>query len=388
MEKQDLYATLGVPRDATPDAIKKAYRKLALKYHPDKNPGDTQAEEQFKKIAAAYDVLSDPQKKQQYDLTGHVGPMPGGGGGGPRSYTTYTYATEDDILNKYGEFFRGTSFSGMFHGAGARGSRKRRGTDLKIKLTLTLQDIAKGVEKKIKISHYITCTACKGNGAKNGTEITTCSRCNGIGVVRKVTNTFLGAMETQSLCDTCQGIGKVITTPCDTCKGDGRLQKEEIIPIKIPAGVKKGMQLSMQGYGNVPSQGGMPGDLIIMIDEKEDPLLQREGNNIHYQLHISFIEAVLGTEREIPTLTGQAKIKLEPGTQSGKILRLARKGIRDIEGYGQGDQLVHIQVWTPEKVTKAEKEILEKLKESPNFTPHVKKQDKNFFEKIKSLFKD
>ena len=383
MAKQDYYEILGVPRDATADTIKKTYRKLALQYHPDKNPGDSHAEEKFKKIAEAYDILGDPKKKQQYDLTGHVGATQGGGGNG--TYTTYTYTTDEDLLNQYGEFFKGTSFGEMFQGGRTR-SRKKKGSDLKIKLTLTLQDIAQGVEKKIKFNHYVSCTACKGNGSKNGTAISNCSRCNGIGAMRKITNTFLGAMETQSMCDSCQGTGKVIITPCDICKGDGIVQKEDIIPINIPPGVKKGLQLVMRGYGNVPPKGGIAGNLIILIDEKEDPVLQREGNNIHYQLHISFIEAVLGTEKEIPTLTGNTKIKLEPGAQSGKILRLVRKGIKDIEGYGQGDQLVHIQVWTPEKVTKAEKEILEKLKESPNFTPQIKKQDKNFFEKIKSIF--
>ncbi len=382
MPKQDYYQILGVTRDATADTIKKTYRKLALKYHPDKNPGNKNAEEKFKEIAEAYDVLGDPKKKQQYDLTGNVGPTSSRGNGG---YTTYTYTTQEDLFNKYGEFFQGTSFENMFKGGSNRG-KKRKGSDLKIKLTLTLEEIAQGVEKKIKLNHYISCTACKGNGSKNGTERSTCARCNGTGAIRKVTNTFLGAIEMQSICDTCEGIGKIITTPCDICKGEGIVQKEDIIPIKIPAGVRKGLQFVMRGYGNVPEKGGIAGDLIILIDEKEDPVLQREGNNIHYQLHISFVEAVLGTEREVPTLDGNTKIKLPPGTQSGKILRLVRKGIKDIEGHGQGDQLIHIQVWTPEKITKAEKEILEKLKESPNFTPEIKKQDKNFFEKIKSLF--
>ncbi len=387
MENKDLYAILGVSRDAKPDTIKKAYRSLALKYHPDKNPGDKHAEEQFKKIAEAYDVLSDPQKKQQYDLTGHVGAMPGGGGRGQRGYTTYTYATEEELFNKYGEFFQGTGFADMFSGTGRR-ARKQKGSDLQIKLTLTLQDIAQGVSKKIKLNRYITCQACKGNGAHNGTEIATCSKCQGIGEIRKVTNTFLGAMATQSICDACHGTGKIIKKPCATCKSEGRIQQEDVITIDIPAGVKKGMRLTMRGYGHAPEKGGIPGNLHIIIDETEDPVLQREGNNIHYQLHISFIEAVLGTEKEIPTLKGTAKIKLEPGTQSGKILRLARKGIQNIEGYGQGDQLVHVQVWTPEQITKEEKTILEKLKASPNFAPQEKKQDKTFFEKIKSLFKD
>lgn len=387
MANKDLYAILGVPRDATSNTIKKAYRKLALKYHPDKNPGDKEAEEQFKKIAEAYDVLSDPQKKQQYDLTGHVGSMPGGGERGQRGYTTYTYATEEELFNKYGEFFQGTGFADMFSGASRR-ARKQKGSDLQIKLTLTLQDIAQGISKKIKLNRYVTCQSCQGNGAHNGTEISTCSKCQGIGEVRKVTNTFLGTMATQSICDACQGTGQIIKKPCTTCKSEGRIQQEDVITFDIPAGVKKGMRLTMRGHGHAPKKGGIPGNLLILIDEKEDALLQREGNNIHYQLHISFIEAVLGTEKEIPTLKGTANIKLEPGTQSGKILRLARKGIQDIEGYGQGDQLVHIQVWTPEQITKEEKAVLEKLKASPNFTPQEKKQDKTFFEKIKSLFKD
>jgi molecular chaperone DnaJ len=383
MAKQDYYEILGVKRDSTPEIIKKAYRELALKYHPDKNPGNASAEEQFKKIAEAYDILSDPQKKQEYDHTGHVGGRRGAGHGSTRS--RHTYATAEDILNQYGDIFQGTSFSEFFKDA--NGSvRKKKGSDLHLKLTLTLQDIAQGVEKKIKLNRYVTCKDCKGNGAQQGTAISTCSQCKGSGKVKKVANTFLGAIETQSICDVCEGTGRSITTPCNTCQGDGRIQAEDIIPITIPAGVKKGMQLEMRGHGNVPIRGGIAGNLIILIDEKEDSVLQREGNNIHYQLNISFIEAVLGTEKEIPTISGNTKIKLEPGTQSGKILRLVRKGIQELGGYTKGDQLIHIQVWTPEKITKEEKDVIEKLRESPNFTPQVKKQDKNFFEKIKSLF--
>jgi molecular chaperone DnaJ len=383
MAKRDYYEVLGVKRGATVEEIKKAYRQLALKYHPDKNPGNPKAEEQFKEIAEAYEVLSDPEKRQQYDLLGHEG-MRGQAQGGSQTY----YRTED-VFSRYSDIFEGTPFESFFQGTRAHTQpRTRQGSDLQIKLKLTLHEIATGVEKKIKIKRYVTCKTCGGNGAQHGTALSTCSHCRGAGEVRRVASTLVGQVVTQSICGVCHGTGKVIKTPCDICHGEGRIYAEEIINIKIPAGVKQGMQLSMPRNGNVPPHGGIPGDLLIAIEEKEDPVLKREGNNIYYQLHISFPEAVFGVQKEVPTLQGTTQIKLGPGTQSGKILRLRGKGIKDIEGYGQGDQLIYIQVWIPEKLTKEEKAILETLKNSPNFVPQPGKQEKSFFEKVKSLFKD
>ena len=381
MAKRDYYEILGVSRTATAEDIKKAYRQIALKYHPDKNPNNPAAEEKFKEAAEAYEVLSNPEKRQKYDYLGHDGVR------GQAYSGSHTQA--EDIFNRYSEVFGGTPFEGFFRGAGGHTQRQRQtrqGTDLRIKLKLTLQEIAVGVDKKIKIKRHIACSSCGGNGAQHGTALTTCANCQGTGETRRVMNTLLGQVITHAICGACQGSGKTITTPCNICKGEGRLYAEEVVSIKIPAGVSAGMQLSMRGKGNMPPHGGIPGNLLIVIEEKEDELLKREGNNIHYQLYISFLEAVSGADKEVPTLTGTVKVKLTPGTQSGKILRLRGKGIRDIEGYGQGDQLIHVQVWTPQKLTKEEKETLESFKDSPNFIPQPGKQEKNFFEKFKSMF--
>ncbi|ACE06335.1 hypothetical protein Aasi_0979 [Candidatus Amoebophilus asiaticus 5a2] len=379
MAKQDYYEILGIKKDATTDEIKKAYRQIALKYHPDKNPNNPEAEEKFKAAAEAYEVLSNPEKRQRYDYLGHDGMR-------EQAYRG-SYTQAEDIFGRYSNIFEGTPFESFFQG-GRSQQQTRQGSDLRIKLKLTLQEIASGVEKKIKIKRYITCQTCGGNGAQNGTELSTCNTCKGTGEVHRVANTLLGQVVTHSTCSVCHGAGKIITTPCNTCKGEGRIYAEEVVNIKIPAGVTQGMQLSMRGKGNMPPHGGVPGDLLIAIEEKEDDVLKREGKDIHYQLYISFIEAVFGAEKEVPTLSGNVKIKLEPGTQSGKILRLRGKGIKEVDGYGQGDQLVHIQVWTPDKLNKEEREILEKLKDSSNFIPQPGKQEKNFFEKFKSLFRN
>jgi molecular chaperone DnaJ len=379
MAKKDYYEILGVKRDATAEEIKKAYRQIALKYHPDRNPDDPTAEEKFKEAAEAYEVLSNPEKRQRYDYLGHDGMR-------EQAYRG-AHTQAEDIFGRYGDIFEGTPFESFFQGGRSQRQRHtRQGTDLRIKLKLTLEEIAQGVEKKIKIKRYVTCQSCGGNGAQNGTELSTCKNCNGTGETHKVTNTLLGQVVTHGICPICHGSGKTIITPCSTCKGEGRVYAEEIVSIKIPAGVSEGMQLSMRGKGNVPPHGGIPGDLLIVIEEKEDSVLKREGNNIHYQLYISFSEAVFGAEKEVPTISGRVKVKLPAGTQSGKILRLRGKGIKDVEGYGQGDQLIHIQVWTPQKLTKEEKEVLESIKDSPNFIPQPGKQEKNFFEKFKSMF--
>ncbi len=380
MSKRDYYEILGVSKSATADEIKKAYRKVAIKFHPDKNPDDPTAEDKFKEAAEAYEVLSNPEKRQRYDRFGHQGVNGGGFGGGMNM---------EDIFSQFGDIFGGggNPFESFFGGGGGRGQAKRRkGPNLRIKLKLTLEEVANGVEKKIKVKRHVTCKVCDGNGAKNGTSLQTCSTCGGSGQVRKVMNTMLGQMVSSSTCPNCRGEGKIVTDTCDTCKGDGRMMEEEVIPIKIPAGVSEGMQLSMSGKGNVPIRGGIPGDLLIVIEEEEHEVLKREGNNVVYDLYISFADAALGTSAEVPTIDGMVKIKIEPATQSGKILRLRGKGIQDINGYGRGDQLIHVNIWTPKQLTKEERAILEGLRNSPNFVPNPGKNEKGFFDKMKEFF--
>jgi molecular chaperone DnaJ len=379
MAKRDYYEILGLSRNATPEEIKKAYRKTAIKYHPDKNPDNPEAEELFKEAAEAYEVLSNSQKRERYDRFGHQGVGGGGFGGGSMNM--------DDIFSQFGDIFGGGSpFESFFGGGGARGTRQRRGSNLRIKLKLTLDEVSHGVEKKIKVKRYVSCDVCGGNGAKNGTALQTCSTCNGSGQTRKVVNTMLGQMVSTNTCATCGGEGKMVSQRCDNCHGEGRLMQEEVIPVQIPEGVGEGIQLSMSGKGNVPKRGGVPGDLLIVIEEAEDEHLKRDGSNIVYDLHLSFVDAVLGTDVEVPTVDGKVKIKIEPGTQSGKILRLRGKGIKDINSYGKGDQLIHVNVWTPQKVSNDEKQLLEELRQSPNFTPQPGKGDKSFFERMKEYF--
>ena len=381
MAKRDYYEILGVAQTATPEEIKKAYRKTAIKFHPDKNPDNPEAEDKFKEAAEAYEVLSDPQKRDRYDRFGHQGVGGGGFGGGGNM-------NMDDIFSQFGDIFgSGSPFESFFGGGGSgRGGRQRRGSNLRIKLKLTLDEVSHGVEKKIKVKRYISCDVCGGNGAKNGTALQTCSTCNGSGQVRKVVNTMLGQMVSTNTCPTCSGEGKIVSQRCEKCHGEGRLMEEEVIPVQIPEGVGEGMQLSMSGKGNVPKRGGVPGDLLIVIEEAEDDDLKRDGSNVIYDLHLSFTDAVLGTNLEVPTVDGKVKIKIEPGTQSGKILRLRGKGIKDINGYGKGDQLIHVNVWTPQKVTDEEKQILENWRESPNFQPQPGKSEKSFFERMKEFF--
>ena len=381
MAKKDYYDILGVSKSASEAEIKKAYRKVAIKYHPDKNPDNPEAEDLFKEAAEAYEVLSDPQKKQRYDQFGHDG-MKGGFGGGGGGMNM------DDIFSQFGDIFGGGSpFGDMFGGGGRRGGRRvRKGSDLRIRLKLSLQDVAEGVTKKIKVKRQTSCTACSGNGSKNGNSIKTCSTCNGSGTVQRVQNTMLGQMVTQATCPTCNGQGKQILEKCNVCHGEGVTPLEEVIEIKIPAGVAEGMNLTMSGKGNMPPGGGVAGDLQIVVEEEEHPELVRDGNNIVYELYISFSQACLGDSVEVPTISGRAKIKIEEGTQSGKILRLRGKGIPEVNGYGQGDQLVHVNVWTPKKLSSDEKKVLEKLSESPNFKPNPGKSDKGFFEKVKEFF--
>ncbi|MFB9864443.1 molecular chaperone DnaJ [Rufibacter immobilis] len=379
--KRDYYEVLGVAKGASADEIKKAYRKIAIKYHPDKNPDDPTAEDKFKEAAEAYEVLSDEQKRQRYDQFGHQGMNGGFGGGGGMNM--------EDIFSQFGDIFGGGGggFESFFGGGGQRGGRRvRKGSNLRIKLKLNLEEVAKGVEKKIKVKRYEACQVCDGNGSKNGASLQTCGTCQGQGQVKRVVNTMLGQMVSSSTCPTCHGEGKMVTQKCDACHGEGRQLREEVISINVPAGVADGMQLSMSGKGNVPERGGIPGDLLIQIEEEHHPTLRRDGNNVMYEQYVSFVDATLGASVEVPTIEGKVKIKIDPGTQSGKILRLRGKGIPDINGYGRGDQLIHINVWTPKNVNADERQILERLRESQNFVPNPGKNEKGFFEKMKEYF--
>ena len=368
MAKRDYYEVLGVDQSAGQDEIKKAYRKVAIKYHPDKNPDDPSAEEKFKEAAEAYEVLRDPEKKQRYDRFGHQGMNGGGFGGGGMSM--------EDIFSQFGDIFGGggSPFDSFFGGGR---SRTRKGSNLRIKLKLSLEEIANGVTKKIKVNRLVSA---------QGVTFKTCSTCGGAGQVRKVVNTMLGQMMSTNTCPACSGSGQVVDQKPPGVDSSGLEPREEVIEIKIPAGVADGMQLSMSGKGNEAPMGGVAGDLLILIEEKEDDLLKRDGNNVIYDLYVNFIDAALGTSLEVPTIDGRVKIKLEPGTQSGKILRLRGKGIKDLNGYGKGDQLIHVNVWTPKKLTPDEKKLLEQLRDSSNFQPNPDKSDKSFFERMKEFF--
>jgi len=384
--KQDYYEILGVSKTATADELKKAYRKVAMQYHPDRNPGDKAAEEKFKEAAEAYEVLSDPDKRAKYDRFGHQAFAPGQGGfGGAHA------SNMEDIFSQFGDIF-GDDIFGSFFGGGNRrsggGGRSRgvRGSNLRVKLKLTFEEAAKGVTKTIKVKKYVSCSTCGGSGAKDKGSVQTCNTCGGSGQVRKVTNTFLGQMQTVTTCPACNGEGTTITAKCGSCKGEGRVYGEEMVTVDIPAGVQEGMQLSMSGKGNAGERGGVPGDLIILIEEEAHKELQRDGLNVAFELHISFPDATFGTQVEVPTIDGRAKIKIPPGTQSGKIFRLKGKGFPDVNGYSKGDQLIHVNVWTPQNVTTEEKEMLERLGKSPNFTPQPGKSEKSFFDRVKEVF--
>lgn len=377
MSKRDYYEVLGVSKNAGEDEIKKAYRKLAIKYHPDKNPDDKAAEDKFKEAAEAYEILSNAEKRQRFDQFGHagVGGSAGGGFGGMNM---------DDIFNQFGDIFGG-AFGGFGGGGAQRGRRVNRGTNLRVKVKLALKDIANGVEKKIKVNKQVSCKTCTGSGAKNG-NYDTCRQCNGSGVITRVQQTILGAMQTQSTCSACNGEGRIIRDKCATCHGDGVVREEEVITINIPAGVAEGMQLSMQGKGNAAPRGGINGDLLIVVEEEEHPELKREGNHVLYSLNVSFPDAALGTTVEIPTIEAKAKIKIEPGTQSGKVLRLKGKGLPDVNSYGRGDQLVEISIFTPTHLSAEEKKQLEAMRESKNFEPNPSKREKGFFDRMKEYF--
>lgn len=384
-EKRDYYEVLGVDRNASAEEIKKAYRKLAIKYHPDKNPGNKEAEEKFKEAAEAYSVLSDADKKAKYDQFGHAGvdgAAPDFSGG---------FGNLNDILNDlfggaFGGGFGGFSGFGGGFGGGQRRERVYRGRDIRVRVKLTLEEIAHGVEKEISIEKNVPCKDCGGRGARNSSDIKTCPGCNGTGQVQRVVNSFLGQTVTYSTCQQCGGEGKIISNPCSTCHGTGLVRQRETIKVKIPAGVEAGMQMTVQGEGHAAKNNGINGDLLVVIEEQEHPELRREGSNLFYTKVVSIMDAVLGCEIEIPCLDGKYKVKVEPGTQSGTVVRLRGKGLPSVNSYGTGDLYVKIAVWIPKKLSREEKALFESIRNNDSFKPNPSKEDKSFFEKLKDLF--
>lgn len=388
MNKRDYYEVLGVSKTATADEIKKAYRKMAIKYHPDKNPGDKAAEEKFKEAAEAYDVLSNDEKRQRYDQFGHnMGPQgfPGGGAGG--FYSSGGFSMED-IFSQFGDIFGG-HYSGQWGGAtgGRRQARRavRKGSDLRIKVKLTLEEISKGVSKTLKIPTMVKCEHCNGTGAKDGKAFTTCHTCNGTGSVLHTQNTIFGTMQSASTCPDCQGEGKIITERCSYCNGEGVVRKEETVSFDIPAGVQEGMTLTVKGKGNAPRHGGVNGDLLVVIEEVKHPELIRDGNDVIYNLMLDIPTATLGGAVEVPTITGRARLKIAPGTQPGKVLRLRGKGLPSTEGYGTGDELINVMVYIPETLNDAEKSAMEQLRQSPNVKPTEGVKNR-IFSKLRHIF--
>lgn len=384
--KRDFYEILGVSKNSTADEIKKAYRKVAMQFHPDRNPGNRAAEEKFKEAAEAYEVLSDPEKRAQYDRFGHQAFSHGRGGG-----FSGQGMNMDDIFSQFGDIFGDDMFGSFFSGSGRRSSNSRRnrgvrGSNLRVRIKVNYEEIAKGTTKTIKVKKYVSCNTCGGSGAKDKNSSQTCKTCGGSGQVRRVQNTFLGQMQTVTTCPDCNGEGSVITNKCPSCRGEGRVYGEEMVTLEIPAGVQEGMQLSMSGKGNIGERGGAPGDLIILIEEEAHPHLNREGLNVAFDLYISFPDAVFGTQTEVPTIDGRAKIKIPAGTQSGKIFRLKGKGFPSINSNEKGDQLIQINVWTPQNISESERITLENLQESENFKPRPDKNDKSFWEKIRESF--
>ncbi|WP_333694506.1 molecular chaperone DnaJ [Flavobacterium sp.] len=371
--KKDYYEILGISKNASAEEIKKAYRKKAIEFHPDKNPGNKEAEENFKKAAEAYEILSDPDKKARYDQYGHAAFDGNGGfGGGGMNM--------DDIFSQFGDIF-GSAFGGGFSGFGGGGfgggQRRMKGSNLRIKVKLTLEEIAHGVEKKVKVKRKVQAP---------GVSYSTCSTCNGSGQVLRVTNTILGRMQTATTCHVCGGSGQTLSSKPAGADAQGMILEDETVSIKIPAGVVNDMQLKVSGKGNDAPGNGIPGDLIVAIEEVEHEFLKREGENLHYDLYISVAEAALGVSKEIDTVGGKVRIKLEEGIQSGKILRLKGKGIPSLNSYGNGDLLVHINVWTPKTLNREQRQFFEKMLTDENFIPHPEKSDKSFFEKVKDMF--
>ena len=380
MSKRDYYEVLGVSKTATDDEIKKAYRKMALKYHPDKNPDDKEAEEKFKEAAEAYDVLSNADKRARYDQFGHsMGGQQGFGGFGGGGFSM------EDIFSQFGDIFGGR-FSGQWGGAtGGRGRRVNRGSDLRIKVKLTLEEIAKGASKTLKIPTLVKCEHCEGTGAKDGKSFSTCSTCNGTGTVIHTQNTFLGPMQSTSTCPSCNGEGKIITEKCSHCNGEGVNRQETTVSFNIPAGVADGMIFTVRGKGNAPRRGGVNGDLLVVIEEVAHPDLIRDGNDVIYNLMLDIPTATLGGSVEVPTITGKARVKIAPGTQPGKVLRLRGKGLPSTEGYGTGDELINIMVYIPENLNSEEKAIFERLQTSENIKPNENTKNR-IFSNLRHIF--
>ena len=389
MAKRDYYEILGVEKSANADEIKKAYRKAAIKFHPDKNPGDKEAEEKFKEAAEAYDVLSNPDKRARYDQFGHAGMNGAGGAGGFGGGFGGGFSMED-IFRNFGDIFGG-HFGGGFGGFGGfggdAGQRVNRGSDLRIKVTLSLKEIVNGTTKKLKINKLTACDKCGGSGAKDSNSYSTCPTCGGSGRVTEVVNTFFGRTQTVTTCKQCGGEGKIITTPCEKCSGNGTIKAEEVVEVKIPAGVGEGMQLSVNGKGNAARHGGVNGDLLVLIEEQNDPDFTRDGNDLIYNLNITIPTAVLGGEVEVPTVDSKVKIKIEAGTHAGKILRLRGKGIPDLNGYGRGDQLIVIDITIPSKITNDERKLFEQLAEKPSFKKAESVKNQNIFDRMHNFFR-
>ncbi|MCW3125296.1 MAG: dnaJ [Bacteroidetes bacterium] len=395
MAKRDYYEVLGVPKGASADEIKKAYRKEALKYHPDRNQGNKEAEEKFKVAAEAYEILGDDQKRARYDQYGHAADNMGQGGGFHGGGMNV-----EDIFRNFGDIFGGGNRAGgggfdpfeSFFGGGSSGGQRqrgRKGSNLRIRIKMSLSEVANGAKKTIKVKKHVPCHTCHGSGAKDASSVTKCTMCGGNGVVRRTTNTILGQMQTQTTCPQCNGSGEMITKKCATCNGLGTEYGEETLTIDIPAGVQDGMQLSMSGKGNAGEQGGPAGDLIMSIEVEEHAELEIDGQNVIHNLYINFADAALGCSLEVPTVDGKAKIKIPAGTQAGKVLRLNGKGIPSVNSYGKGDQLIVVNIYTPQHLSPEEQKLMEKLRQSPNFKPAPNhKGEKGFFDRVKDVFKD
>jgi molecular chaperone DnaJ len=379
MSKRDYYEILEVPKDADEGTIKKSYRKIAMKYHPDKNPNNKAAEDKFKEAAEAYEVLSDEDKRARYDRFGHAGVS------GQQGFHSAESMNMDDIFSQFGDVFGDSPFESFFGNRGGPRAQGQKGSNLRIKLSLTLEEVEAGVKKTIKVKKRKSCTTCKGSGAKDG-AVKNCQTCGGSGYVRQIRSTFLGQMQTTTQCPTCHGTGSIVVEACPKCRGEGRTLEDETIDIDIPAGVEDGMQLTMRGRGNAGIKGGPAGDLLIAIEVKPHADLKRDGNNLIYELYLGFPDAAIGCSVDVPTLSGPVKIKIPPGTQSGKIFRLNGKGLPSVQAYGKGDELIYVNIWTPKKISEEEKKILEKLKTSPNFEPQPSKTEKGFFERMKDYF--
>lgn len=388
MSKRDYYEVLGVDKNAGETDLKKAYRKLAMKYHPDRNKGDEKAEKKFKEASEAYEVLRDPQKRQRYDQFGHAG-MNGGGYGGASDFGNADF---EDIFSRFSDIFGGDFFGGEAFGGGRAQSRRRRGTgrpgsDMKLRVGLTLEEIAFGVEKTLKVKKQVACDSCNGTGAQTEADFETCGTCNGVGEVRQVSRTMFGQFVNVQACPTCSGEGRIIKNKCSECYGEGRLKSQEKITVNIPSGVANGNYITLRRQGNAGIRGGEPGDLIVLIEEKEHEHFERDGNDIYFDLHLSIPDAILGTDVEVPTLKGKAKVKVEPGTQPGKLLRMKERGIRGLNNSGTGDQFIRVNMYVPKDLTDEERKHVEALRGEKHFDPSdAKEREKSFFSKIKDVF--